>query len=284
MSFLDKFLNPLKGKKTGAYQDISKDSKQVTPNYPSKLLLYSRDIAGMQIQKNMSILNDCRWIRADYTYPSFDSMVFIYKNKVFSVIIDIQDENGTSYLPELFVQRQLYASKEHNLIPCKFPVVINDVEEPDLEKVRAKTGGWNLYNTKTDEEIIPEHLATTEKIEMSEWEIRNYTVMFVMRYLVSQNMKIHSYQDTLEVDPQIWFETPDGKKCWMTVRHCISPEKEIKKPDKLKEIIRRCFQYDGYFAGIILTPMNEDENDKKLYRGGGVKVEFPGIEKLHSSL
>lgn len=284
MEFLNKILNPLKGKRSGKYQDISKDSKQVAPNTPSKLLLFSRDIAGTQIQKNMAILNDCRWIRAEYTYPAFDSMNFIYKNKVFSVIIDIQDEEGKSYLPEVYAQRQLYAAKEHNLIPCKFVVIIDNAEEPDFEKVRAKSGGWNLYHTETNEEIIPEHLATVEPTEMSEWELRNFTIRFVMKLLKSQNMKIHSFQDTLEVDPQIWFETPEGKKCWVIVRHALSPEKEAKKPDKLKEIIRRCFKYDGYFAGILLTPANDVEKDMKLYRNGSVKIDFSGIEKIHSTL
>lgn len=284
MKFLNKILNPLKGKRSGKYQDISKDSKQVPPDVPSKLLLFSRDIAGTQIQKNMAILNDCRWIRAEYTYPAFDSMNFIYKNKVFSVIIDIQDEEGTSYLPDIYLQRQLYAAKEHNLIPCKFVVVINDAQEPDLEKVRAKSGGWNLYHSQTGEEIIPEHLATTEKTEMSEWELRNFTIRVVMKILTSQKMKIHSFQDTLEVDPQIWFETPEGKKCWILVRHAKYPEKEVKKPEKLKEIIRRCFKHDGFFAGIMLTPANENEKDKKLYRGGNVRIDFDGIEKIHSTL
>ena len=277
MDFLNKLLNPFKNNDR-QYKDLSKDSKQVIPNPPSELLLYCRDIAGEQIQKHMVILNDCKWIRAEYTYPAFDSMNFIYKNKIFSVVIDIQDKNEKSYLPEEYKKRQLYASKNYNLIPCKFPVIVPDPHNPEVDKIKPKSNGWNLYNTETNEEIIPEHLATVEKIEMSEWEMHNFGIKFVIKYLLSQNIKIHSFQDTLEVDPQIWFEDKNGNKCWLIVRCEKLAEKEVKKPPKLNEIIRRCFKHEGYFAGINLCPVN----DKNLYRGENIKIEFNGIEKIHS--
>ena len=91
MGIMDKFLNPLGDKKPGAYQDISKDSQRVASAPPSELLLYCRDLAGVQIQRNMNLLNDCRWVRQEYTYPAFDSMNFVYKNQIFSVVIDILD-------------------------------------------------------------------------------------------------------------------------------------------------------------------------------------------------
>lgn len=282
MEFLRKLLNPFGKNKNRYYQDLSKDSQRVSPNPPSELLLYSRDIAGIQIQANMAILNNCKWIRAEFTYPAFDSMNFIYKNQVFSVIIDIQDEEGKSYLPEHYIKRQLYASKEYNLIPCKFPVVVPDPHNPDISQVKSKNKGWNLFHTETDEPIIPEHLATTEKVEMSDWELRNFGIKFVMKYLQSQHLSIHSYQDTLEVDPQIWFDDKDGKKCWVVVRCERYPSTEAKKPKQMKEIIRRCFKNEGYFASIVVIPANDDKDDEKLYRMSNVRINFSGFEKIHS--
>lgn len=278
MKFIKNLFNPLNKNKKREYKDLSKDSKQVFTPQPSNLLLYARDIAGLQIQKHMQLLNDCKWIRAEYTYPAFDSMNFIYKNKIFSVIIDIQDNSGNSYLPEQYIKRQLLAAKEYNLIPCKFPIRVDNPTDPNMNTIKSLNDDWNLFNTKTNEKIIPEHMATIEKTELSKWEIRNFAITYIRKLFNMQNLKILSFQDTLEVDPQIWFEDSNGKKCWLIIRCETSIQKNVKKPEKLNEIIRRCFSYDGYFAGIILKPIEDD----KLYRGSRVHIEFNGLEKVHS--
>ena len=183
-------------------------------------------------------------------------------------------------IPEEYLKRQLNASKKYNLIPCKFPVVVDNPHEPDFETVKPKNNGWNLYHTKTNELITPEHMATTDKIKMSEWEMRNFGIVFVRKYLSAKQLKVLSFQDTLEVDPQIWFEDANGKKCWLLVRCAQKSNNKIPKPNKLNEIIRRCFKNNGYFAGVSLEAIDE----KHLYRGGKINIEFEGIEKIHSVL
>ena len=74
----------------------------------------------------------------------------------------------------------------------------------------------------------------------------------------------------------------NGKKCWLIVRSELSPKKDVPKPNKLNEIIRRCFKNDGYFMGIILTPKNEDNKDLKIYRNGEADIEMVCYEKVHS--
>lgn len=291
MNFFDKLLNPFgdNNEKIGGdrhqninreYKDLSKDSQKVTPITPSDLLLYCRNIAGNQIQTHMLILNNCKWIRAEYTYPAFDSMNFIYKSSVFSIIIDILDEEGVSYLPEDFIKRQLYAARTYNLIPCKFPVVVKNPQEPKAEEVHRLHEGWNLYHTETNEEIIPEQIASSEPAELSQWELHNLALNFIMKVLNAKNIRILSWQDTLEVDPQIWFLDKKGNKCWLLVR--CSTEAEVKKPEKMNEIIRRCFKNNGYFGGIIIEPKNKDAD--KICRGGDVKITFQGFEKIHTAM
>lgn len=280
MGIMDKLLNPLGDKKPGKYQDISKDSQRIPSAPPSELLLYSRDLAGVQIQKNMNLLNDCRWVRQEYTYPAFDNMNFIYKNRIFSVVIDILDGEGKSYLPEEIAKRQIYAGQKFNLIPCKFPVVVADLHEEEIKSAVPKTGGWNLFNTATGEPVIPEQLATTDKIEVSSWELHHYGIKFVMKYLQSKNMKIASFQDAPDIHPQVWFLDNDGNKCWVVIRTELSEDKEVKKPKQMKEIIRRCFKNDGFFAGIAVSPVE----GKKLYRGENMRIIFTSFEKVHSTL
>jgi hypothetical protein len=285
MEFLSKLLNPFgKNNEEREYKDLSKESKKVVPRPASELLLYARDIAGLQIQERMLMLNNCRWIRAEHTYPAFDNMNFIHKNKIFSVIIDIQDFDGESYLPEGYINRQLSACRKHNLIPCKFPVVVDNPHNPNIKSARALKAGWNLYNTETNELVIPEHIATTEMTPMSEWELRNFSIMFMRKYLQSQGMNVLSFQDTMEVDPQLWFLDKSGRKCWLVARCEKAPKKKIDKPEKMNEIIRRCFTYDGYFGGIILTPINDDKSDTTIYRNGNVTIDFQGVEKVHTTM
>lgn len=279
MNLLNKILNPLKQNKERNYQDLSKDSKQVKSNPPSELLVHARNIAGEQIQSEMLKLENCKWIRAEYTYPAFDSMNFIYNNHIFSVVIDIQDEDGESFLPPEFIKRQLYAAKTYNLIPCKFSVVVPDPENPEIDKAVSKTKGWNLFNTKTNEKIVPTEFPLLENAEMSDWELRNFGIRFILKYFQAKKIKTFSFQDTLEVDPQIWFQDNEGNKCWILLRVGVNVDK-VEKPEKMNEIIRRCFQYNGYFAGISLEPKNK--NETKLYRSGDVRIKFDGLEKIHS--
>ena len=278
MDLFKKILDPFQGQKSGEYKDISKESQRVASAPPSDLLLYARDIAGNQIQKNMEMLNHCRWIRFEHTYPAFDNMCFVYRNKVFSVVIDIQDEEGKSYLPEEYIKRQLRAAECYNLIPCKFPVVASDMNEPEIETVVSKTGGWNLFRTDTEEAVFPGQLATMEEVLMSDWELHHYGIRFVIKYLKSKSMKSLNFQDTLEVDPQVWFEDDMGRRCWAVVRTQISNGKDIKKPKKIDEIIRRCFKHDGYFIGVGVTPVGSDV----IYRGGKMNMTFVRFEKIHS--
>lgn len=280
MDLFKKILDPFQGQKSGEYKDISKDSQKVASAPPSELLLYARDIAGNQIQKNMNLLNQCRWIRNEHTYPAFDNMNFVYKNRIFSVVIDIQDAEGNSYLPEEYVKRQLHAGECYNLIPCKFPVIVPDLDEPEIKSVIPKTGGWNLFHTATEDPVFPEQLATMENVVMSEWELHHYGIRFAIKYLKSKNVRVLGFQDTLEVDPQIWFEDPTGRKCWAVIRTEITKGKDVKKPKKIKEIIRRCFKNDGYFAGVCVSPVG----NSVLYRGGKMNMTFTRFEKIHSTI
>ena len=278
-----KFINNI----CGIYEILSEDFKKIFSsqsiekivlNPPKELLLFSRNIAGNQIQKHMNLLNSCKWVRAEFTNPSFDSMNFIYKNKIFSVIIDIQDEAGISYLPDEYIKRQLYASRLYNLVPCKFPIIVKNPYSQDFTDLKAKHNGWNLVHTKTGQPIIPEHLATMDKIEMSEWEIRYYSIKQVIKYLKAQNCKIYSFQDILEIDPQIWFEKPTGERCWAIIRSSVSQKKHIKQTKNLNKIIKKCYKYNGYYIGVNISSIN----NKKIYRNSDYEIQIDLFEQIHS--
>lgn len=286
MGILKKIFNPfstksaMESRKQNKFRD-NKNKSKVPTRPPSDLLLYSRDIAGMQIQGVINELEGANWLRAAYTYPSFDDMNFIYKDNVFSVIIDIQDEEGFSYLPEEFIKRQLFAAKKFNLVPCKFPIVVKDPHNPDMNTVRALNKGVNLIHTET-QDIIDLETIKSERTEVSDWEYRHYAIEYVMNYLTQQGMKVLSFQDTLEIDPQFWFEDNNNKQAWMIVRAQKIDKKDTPKPKALKEMIEKCFTKDGYYSLVSFTV--DDVYKKRLYRGDKFKIALAEFEKVHSTL
>ena len=281
MKNFSKILKPFENirKKKKEYVDISKESKKVPDTLPSKLLIQAVNLAGNTIQRKMNMLSDCRWVRPQYTYPAFDHINFSYKNAVFSVLVDIQDNSGKSYLPEEYIKRQLYAAKVYNLIPCKFVAITDNVHDYDFASFQVKNDGWNLYNSESGELVVPEEISAEEDIKMSEWEIRSYCIQYVIRYIKSMGYRLQSFQDTLEVDPQIWFENKNGKRAWILLRSVLSSDEEVKKPEKMQEIIKRCFKYDGYFVGVLVEPKLEGQ---ELYRGNEIKISFSCYEKIHT--
>lgn len=281
MDFLKRLLKPHEQIKSQGYQDLNQ-SKRLPDNSPSELLLASRDVVGKRLQKKILELDECRWLRSEYTYPSFDDMNFMYKSNIYSVLIDIQDEEGVSFLPEEYIKRQLYTASTNNLIPCRFPVVVAEPHNPDLSQIKVKTEEWNLFHTETSEPVNPETVESEKPCEMSKWEMRYFGVRFVTEYLQAKQFKVVGFQDTLEVDPQIWFLDAKGKRCWVIVRCDIKKEDNTNNPADFSEIIKRCFKYDGYYSGLKLEPKTSD--DKVIYRGENIKAEFDGIRKIHSVL
>lgn len=282
MGIFEKLLNPFSNKSRNKFRGEYKERKSKVPSRPpSDLLLHSRNITGTHLQKHIDTIDGCHWLRAGYTYPSFDDMNFIYKDSIFSVIIDIQDEEGFSYLPDEFKRRQLFAAKKYNLVPCKFPVVVNNPHSPDMNTVRALNEGWNLIHTETSDNIIPDNIKS-DRTEFSEWEYRHYSVAHVIEYLKQNGMKILSYQDTLEIDPQIWFENDKQKQSWMIVRTQKIDKKNTSKPKALKEMIEKCFTKDGYYSLVSFEV--DDEYKKRLYRGDDYKISIVEFEKVHTTL
>lgn len=267
-------LGKFKGFIPHKYVDLSTKSKEIDKVPPSELFIKVRDFAGNHIQQKINSLEECNWIKAEMTRPFFDHFNFRYKNKVFSVLIDIRDKDNNSFIPPEFIKRQLGESEKNNLVPCIFPV---SVENFDASSVKTISSGWNLVHTINHKEIVPENIATDEKVEMSPWEFHNFAIM-QMRYMFKmQGIKVISFQDIIGVDPQIWFFDENGKQCWAIIRYGLKPDKEVPKPYDLTEITRRCFKFNGFFASFVFYT----ENDK-VYRGDKIKINFSGFEQIHT--
>ena len=270
-----KSLEKERGKNVGftnkKYVDLSTKSKEIDKVAPSELFIDVMNISGQFLHGKMVEVEDCSWLKSELTRPSFDHFSIAYKNQVFSILIDIRDENGNSFLPPEFLKRQLVESEKNNLIPCLFPVI---VENMDASTARIlDNSNWNLFNSISGDCIIPENLISDNKIEMSQWELHNFAIMQMRFMLKEKGFKIVSFQNVIGVDPQIWFVDLDGKNSWVVVR-CSDIN-----TDDLVEITRRCFKYNGYLAKFDFVSNN---SDKKIYRGDRIGVNFKGFEKIHT--
>lgn len=274
---------------------------------PSEIFLRARHIAGSQLQdqfnannqKSVNSSNDgFKWIKAELTYPSFDNLTFAYKNSVFSVVIELIDDKGSSFIKQQ-KDRLLTASEENNLIPCTFRLyfkekadnfisrLMGNKEQLDYELTPLKQG-WNLYDARTSQAIDPLNLASNEKTLMSKWELSNFAIQIVRNDLEKEGNQILSFCDLPEVNPQIWFKNKKGETGWVIVKHTKNEnETDYKEWVGLEDRSPQLKPYDGYFASVQLVPSvgwnGVSEFPANLFRGDGMYVNYKGIERIYVS-
>ena len=198
----------------------------------------------------------------------------MYKNIIFSVIVDVKNRSGKSYTADNIVKRQVQACKDYNLIPCIFPIkVLKD------KKIKVKFKDWNLYNTITEEKIIPENICGKDKEEASVWELRQIGIRCLLRYLQSKHCKVTFYHDVVEVDPQVWFIDSAGNVSWLLIRVVCPNCDDSLNSDKLKDLIKKGSMNNGYMAEVsIVAP-----NGGNVLRGGTFETSILNIKQIYSA-
>ena len=274
---------------------------------PSEIFLRARHIAGSQLQDQFNANNQnsvtssydgFKWIKAELTYPSFDNLTFAYKNSVFSVVIELIDDKGSSFTKQQ-KDRLLIACEENNLIACTFRLnfkekadnfisrLMGNKDQLDYELTPLKQG-WNLYDARTSQAIDPLNLASNEKILMSKWELSNFANQIVRNDLEKEGNQILSFCDLPEVNPQIWFKNKKGETGWVIVKHTKNEnEKDFKEWVGLEDRSPQLKPYDGYFASVQLVPSvgwnGVSEFPTNLFRGDGMYVNYKGLERIYVS-
>ena len=265
---------------------------------PSPKFLQARNVAGCALQEQFKKLSDkveapkdFRWVKTELTWPSFDHLTFAYGNRVFSVLVDAV-EGGRSGISRQAMDRFLGASREHNLVPCVFPV--------KTETMTPASAGWNLFDAVELTPLDPGAFDMTGKIVMSEWELRNFAIQIVRNSITQDGTsEILSFTDALGVDPQVWFQDGSGNRAWVIVRHCpqITGD-EWKQYVGLEKSNPQLAPYDGHFAAVSLAssepflhdlegniiPLSERfTGNEPLYRGDGFHIKFNGLKRIYVS-
>lgn len=270
------------------------------PAEPSREFLHARSIAGGVLQGQFDANHgsadpsrDYKWIKTELTWPSFDHLTFAFGNRVFSILVDLQEgDGGRSQLSHRERERCTAAAAEHKLVPCLFPV--------DRRTMRPLNSGWNLFHLVDRSPVVPGRLATDDRIPMSEWEVRNFAIQIVRNHLKeNESAKVLSYCDIIGIDPQIWFEDRDGGRHWVIVRHYGSLHgEEWRDFTGFVNSNPGIRPFDGHFAAVSLAssepvlydldgniiPLSKRfDGTAPLYRGDGFYVNFGGLKRIHVS-
>ncbi len=223
------------------------------------------------------------WLRTDVISPTFDSMNFRYKNRVFSVLADPivsrlvsdmqmkQHEHGYGILAktvhesmttEWAKQLQIEVCEENDMIPCLFSV--------SIDKMMPLEKGWNLRNTETGEPVNPEEAAGDTPRPVSEWELMNWGISIVMNDLKEKGIHILSFTDAPGIMPQLWFENEDGERCWVQVL-----------VNGMGEVVdlsgTGAGEYRGYVAKVGIKP---NDGEAVLYRSRPGDISFTGLDEV----
>ena len=247
---------------------------------PSPIFLRAFQAAGGYLQRQIesnggfSYISSgfFKWIKAELVYPSFDNLTLAYKNRIFSIAIDILDDENKGTLPRFYKERLVAECEKHDLIPCVFPI--------RMKSMSPFRRGWNLITPFSHEDIDPMLIASDEPRLMSDWEINNFGIQIVRDYLYDQKMNVLSYCDLLDIKPQIWFEDRHKKRKWVYVKNSQYPNSAefdgFDIPDAIKE-------YEGFFAGVSFMPIEKTPpKDWNMYRDQPAEVNFEGLLPIHS--
>lgn len=273
-------------------------SYEIPRPQPSHEFLRARNVAGCILQEQfkkhggkLTPSRDYRWIKSDLTWPTFDHLTFAYGNQVFAVLVEVFDD-GQSLLSEQECKRCFDAAVKHNLIPCIFPI--------SLEDLNPLSSGWNLLALETNLPLNPVDLATDSAIEMSEWELQNLAIQIVRGSIEERgDVQFVSFSDIVGIDPQLWFEDEQKSKCWVIVRFFKAINGD--EIDKFIHVIQthpQLASFDGYFAAVSAAssaPFLLDRDGKviplsrrydgtaPLYRGDELYIKYDGLKLLHKA-
>jgi hypothetical protein len=266
-------------------------SYQIDPHEPSEEFLRARNIAGQALQKQFKRDGgkvappiDYRWVKAELTWPSFDHLTFGYGNQIFSVLVDLT-AGGRSGLTQQEIKRCVEACEKNHLIPCAFQI--------DAYSMKPLSSGWNLSHLVNHNPAVPNEWANADKIEMSEWELRNFCIQIVRSHIEESGGEVLSFCDIPEIDPQIWFTDKAGNRAWVVVRHFPQITGEEKSAwIGFEKFNLQLSGFDGYLAavsiasgepillsreGTIIPLSQRFSGDAPLYRGDKFYIKFEGL-------
>ena len=222
------------------------------------------------------------WLRNHLNQPFIEHMAFAFGSQVYFIFVRTEG----AQVNENYVNRFLERCEDCNAIPCFMTMLPNNdgTYSPKYE-------GWNLrLISSQDVTIDPSYLWDDKKVPMTDWELYDFAVDTVYKY-IKENNGIPEEQITrhsnIGIDPQIWFEQ-GPRKYYVVVRQTLYPEMSVERPPNSVEMATQLLEHGatGYFASVSLAcvdTFDDDGEEKEIvapYRGCGCYVNFTGLEFL----
>lgn len=215
--------------------------------------------------------------------PTFQFMCFRFEANVYSILMAMVDKQYSE--TEFFVSQRDFdnfvrETKKNNLIPCILPIDV-ETKQPYIEE------GIHLLDARTMMPFELQDMAQTNAF-MSQWELDNFGITFVVRDLQKKGVSQISYCDTPEINPQIQYINEKGKKACIYVRSvpggCADKSFEINRNELAKF---RGNGFEVFFADVqieFILGNNGDFKDKEIYRNNCYTVHYEGIETLETAI
>lgn len=216
--------------------------------------------------------NFVRWLKFMPQPPFLEHISFRIGNQLF--LVRIVDVDGNLIVPGASAGVYL-AAEEYRGVPL-------------ILSMRKKDGVWaptfrpgsEFFDPRTSETVDPLKLVTSEKIEMSDWEVHDYAVQIVRDKMHEAGAKIASWQGYLGTDPSIWFSS-EGQIAYAIVRAVRFPREEAPPPENFLDIYRGCkaMTEHGYFASVAIASTKDKfgvatAKPTSLYRGEPLRVKY----------
>ncbi len=211
------------------------------------------------------------WIKGDLNPPFLEHLSFRIENQVF--FVGIVDVEGKVVAPGNINGFQKIAPR-WNGHACVMPMRRFGSDWKPSEP------GWGLLHPGTREPVDPLDLISTENIEMTDWELHDFAVGVIGKYIRNTlKHQVTSIMGARDLDPSIWFMGDSGLE-WVVVRAVRYPARDAERPVNIAEITRLCRQLSntGHFASVAVV--NGESLSDPLWRGSGMFVRFLGLESI----
>ena len=231
------------------------------------------NLMGMHIQGIVNKLDlkypiDFSFIKSHPFDKEFADMVFRYKNQVYAILMDINYNGKHVSLSESKKQDFINISKQNNLIPCVFPIIlqfkstddeyghgthITELKTPDTEYSVVNPDSWNFINAETSEYVNPLEKFSDKPMNMSDYELYNFSVLVASQMFEQKGFIINTISDIPTFYPQIIFKDQSGQEYWCIIAY--STEHDIDRTDEYKKMFKKhmsdAIQNDVHFADFV---------------------------------
>ena len=252
---------------------------EIEPQEASPDFLKCWQAAGVHLDKQVDG-GIKSWLRS-HPYPPFlEHLSFRLGNQLF--FVRIEDVDGKVEAPGSLRGLMSIADgcQGH---PCIMPMkkrFLGGGWIPDA-------AGWGLLDARTKSTINPVDLVSDEKVEMTQWELQDFSVQVVRDQIEKSGYQLMSWQGNPAVDPSIWFVGESKRPEWVVVRFTKFPDNQARMPDNWDDIAAGCARMGplGHFASVALVSVDqpfasENEAPLPLLRGHGMYANYQGLQKV----